>query len=168
MNNPLSQYFRQPSIYIKLPSKGQFYPIGALNMPANNELPVLPMTAIDEIAYRTPDGLYNGSSTVNVIQSCCPNITNAWAMPTIDADAILIAIRIATSGSEMPIDSKCPHCENESRHSIDLNRYLIGIKTPNYNKTLIVDDLVFKFKPSCPVLLYPQVNSDPPTLKATL
>ena len=57
--NPLSQYFRQPVIYIKLPSNGKFYPPGTLDMPANNELPVLPMTAIDEITYRTPDALFD-------------------------------------------------------------------------------------------------------------
>jgi len=28
--NPLQKYFRQPKIYIKLPSGGQFYPEGAL------------------------------------------------------------------------------------------------------------------------------------------
>ena len=45
--NPLSQFFRQPSIYIKLPSQGNYYPEGAIEMPQNGELPVLPMTAID-------------------------------------------------------------------------------------------------------------------------
>ena len=53
-NNPLSQYFRQPAIYIKLPSQGSYYPPGALEMPENGEIPVFPMTAIDEITYRTP------------------------------------------------------------------------------------------------------------------
>ena len=61
-NNPLTQYFRQPAIYVKLPSNGQHYPEAALNMPANNELPVYPMTAIDEITYRTPDALFNGNA----------------------------------------------------------------------------------------------------------
>ena len=47
--NPLKQYFRQPSVYLRLPSEGQFWPTGTITMPPNKELPVLPMTAIDEI-----------------------------------------------------------------------------------------------------------------------
>ena len=58
-DNPLRRYFRQPAIYIRLPSAGKFYPPGTLDMPANNELPVLPMTAVDEIVSRTPDALFN-------------------------------------------------------------------------------------------------------------
>jgi hypothetical protein len=92
MTNPLSQYFRQPSIYIKLPSGGQFYPPGALDMPPNGELPILPMTAVDEITYRTPDALYNGVATVDVIRSCVPNIIDPWCIPVIDVDPLLIAI----------------------------------------------------------------------------
>ena len=80
-NNPLRQYFRQPAIYVRLPSAGQFYPPGALTIPANGEIPVLPMTAIDEITYRTPDALFNGSAVVSVIQSCVPSIKDAWQMP---------------------------------------------------------------------------------------
>ena len=77
-NNPLSQYFRQPSIYVKLPSGGQHYADGAIDMPANGELPVYPMTAIDEITYRTPDALFNGNAVTNVIKSCVPAIRDPW------------------------------------------------------------------------------------------
>ena len=88
--NPLSQYFRQPAIHIRLPSGGQFYPVGSINMPPNGELPVLPMTAVDEITYRTPDALFNGSAVISVIQSCVPAIRNAWVMPSTDIDAVQI------------------------------------------------------------------------------
>jgi hypothetical protein len=75
-NNPLTQYFRQPAVYVKLPSGGKYYSEGAIVMPANQELPVYPMTAIDEITYRTPDALFNGNAVVNVIKSCIPNIVD--------------------------------------------------------------------------------------------
>ena len=55
-------------------------------MPENRELPVYPMTAIDEITYRTPDALFNGQAVVNVIHSCVPNIKNAWEIPGTDLD----------------------------------------------------------------------------------
>ena len=67
-NNPLQQYFRQPAIYLRLPSNGEFYPPGSIDMPVNKEIPIFPMTAIDEITYRTPDALFNGTAVVNVIQ----------------------------------------------------------------------------------------------------
>ena len=156
MTNPLSQYFRQPSIYIKLPSNGQFYPVGALNMPANNELPVLPMTAIDEIAYRTPDGLYNGSSTVSVIQSCCPHIKDAWNMPAMDVDAVLVGIRIASYGHEMEISTTCPNCGTESDHTLDLRTVLDGLTAGNFTEPLVFGDLSVHFKP----MSYQQVNAN--------
>jgi hypothetical protein len=147
MSNPLSQYFRQPSIYIKLPSDGQYYPAGALVMPANRELPVLPMTAIDEITYRTPDALYNGQATVDVIQSCVPAIKNAWEIPSPDLDAILIGIRIASYGHEMEFATTCPKCEHESEHVADLRIVLDHIKSPDYNKSVVSGDIEIFFRP---------------------
>ena len=38
--NPLRKYFRQPKVYITLPSKGVFYPADAINIPEGNEFPV--------------------------------------------------------------------------------------------------------------------------------
>lgn len=146
-NNPLKQYFRQPSIYIRLPSQGQFYPEGALTMPPNMELPVLPMTAIDEITYRTPDALFNGSAMVNVIQSCVPDIKDAWAIPAMDVDSILVGIRVASYGHEMSLTSQCPGCKQDHDFGIDLRLVLDQLKTPDYNASARHGDLEFYFKP---------------------
>ena len=147
MSNPLSQYFRQPSIYIKLPSQGQNYPAGTLVMPANGELPVYPMTAIDEITYRTPDALFNGQATVNVIQSCVPNIKDAWAVPSIDLDTILIAIRIASYGHDMEFATTCPACNDTSERSIDLRTMLDALRAPDYAAHVSHGDLSIYFRP---------------------
>ena len=147
MPNPLSQYFRQPSIYIKLPSRGQNYPAGTLNMPANGELPVYPMTAIDEITYRTPDALFNGQATVNVIQSCVPNIRDAWAVPSIDLDTILIAIRIASYGHNMDFDSTCPHCRAEHTYTMDLRAMMDSVRCPDYDQPYETAGLKILFRP---------------------
>jgi hypothetical protein len=154
MDNPLSNYFRTPSIYITLPSGGIFYPNGTIDMPPNNELPVMAMTAVDEITSRTPDALYNGSSMVNVIQSCIPNIKNAWEMPIIDLDTILIAIRIASYTHELEIDTKCPKCSEEGSYTLDLRVINDNLKTPDYQTELNIGDLKILFKP----LSYKQVN----------
>ncbi len=73
-DNPLRKHFRQPAIYVPLPSQGHYWPSGAVVMPSNNELAVLPMTAIDEITSRTPDALFNGSAVTEIIKSCIPAI----------------------------------------------------------------------------------------------
>jgi hypothetical protein len=99
--NPLSMFMRQPKIYIKLPSGGEFWPDGTLDIPENGEFPVYSMTAKDELMLKVPDALMNGQAIVDVIQHCVPNIKNAWATPTIDLDVILIAIRLATYGEMM-------------------------------------------------------------------
>lgn len=146
-NNPLRQYFRQPAIYVKLPSDGKFYPPGTLDMPANKEIPILPMTAIDEITYRTPDALFNGQATVNVLQSCVPNIRDAWAIPAMDIDTLLVAIRIASYGHDMDFGTKCPSCNNEEEHSLDLRQVLDRIRTPDYTQSIRAGDMEIYFKP---------------------
>ena len=146
-NNPLTQYFRQPAIYIRLPSQGKFYPPGALNMPPNGEIPVLPMTSVDEITYRTPDALYNGAATVSVIQSCVPAIRDPWTMPSIDVDAVLIGIRIASYGHAMPLSLTCPECRELEDVNIDLRAVNDGIAIGNYNTSLMMGDLEFYINP---------------------
>ena len=147
-NNPLAKHFRQPSIYIKLTSEGKFWKEGSLELPVTGEIPVYPMTAKDEIILRTPDALISGTSVVQVIQSCCPNIKDAWEMPSVDVDTTLMAIRIASYGEEMSISAKCPKCNEEHDYDVNLPNVLSQTRMPNYNQTLTTDDgLVIKFKP---------------------
>ena len=144
--NPLKQFFRQPALYLKLPSDGQFWEAGSLDLPPNKELPVLPMTAMDEITYRTPDALFNGSAVVNVIQSCIPGIKNAWKTPSVDLTSILIAIRIATYGSDMDVGSSCPACNAEGDYTLDLHTLLSGLKNLDFSKAVKHGDLEIYFK----------------------
>jgi hypothetical protein len=146
-NNPLKQYFRQPAIYVRLPSQGKFYPPGAINLPTTGELPVYPMTAIDEITYRTPDALFNGQATVNVLQSCVPDIRDAWTTPAMDIDTLLISIRIASYGHNMDFGTKCPKCGHECEHTVDLRMVLDRMRTPDYTKSLQSGDMDIFFRP---------------------
>ncbi len=144
--NPLSKFFRQPAIYIRLPSQGQGWPTGALEMPVSGEIPIYPMTAIDEITYRTPDALFNGEAVVSVLASCVPNIHDAWAIPTTDLDALLIAIRIASYGHEIDIDSTCPECSTEHSYGLDLRSFMDQLKVTDYSQPFTLGDLTFYFK----------------------
>ena len=122
--NPLTQYMRQPSVYVQLPSMGRYYSPGALEMPINGELPILPMSTRDEITINTPDALMNGQGVVDMIHSCVPNIKNAWDIPIVDLDTLLIGIRIASYGEAMEYTSTCPSCENVDNYEIDLRQFM--------------------------------------------
>lgn len=145
--NPLQAYFRRPVIYIKLPSDGQFWPPGSLDMTPNRELPVLPMTAIDEITYRTPDALFNGAATVSVIQSCIPNIKNAWNIPNCDLNAVLTAIRIASYGKNMPVGTSCPSCNTDNEYELNLQTVMDSLQLGDYSQTVRHGDLEIFFQP---------------------
>ena len=145
--NPLSKHFRQPKIYINLPSKGMFYEPGSLEKTETGEYPVLPMTAKDEIMIKTPDALLNGESTVQVIQSCMPNIKNAWHIPSVDIDAILLAIRIATYGEMMEVSSFIKELDDDRTFEINLRPILDNILAQTYDPLLTHGDFTFETHP---------------------
>jgi hypothetical protein len=144
--NPLTAHFRQPAIYFKIPSQGQFWGSG-LNMPPAGDIPIYPMTAKDEITLRTPDALLNGQGVIDVIQSCCPNVIDAWQMPSMDVDALLIAVRIASYGNEMSFESKCPHCGEDNHYDADLMQLLDGISPPDYSRKVLHGSVKIKLQP---------------------
>ena len=145
--NPLKKYFRQPKIYTGLPSKGKFYPPGTLNMPETGELAVYPMTAKDDLAIKTPDALLNGQATVDVIKSCVPEIIDPWYMPSVDVDAILIAIRMATYGESLDLDIKVPGTGEEKTYTVDLRTIMNKLVTASYNDKIEVGNMIINLKP---------------------
>jgi len=145
--NPLRKYFRQPKVYITLPSRGEFYQEGVLEITENKEFPVFAMTAKDELIIKTPDALLNGQATVDVIQSCIPNIKNAWQMPSVDLDACLVAIRIATYGESLDITTKVPVLGEDRQFTVDLRQILNKLVTPTYDNKLKVGDIGVELRP---------------------
>jgi hypothetical protein len=124
-------------------------------MPENGELPVYPMTVRDEIINKTPDALFNGNSVVSLIQSCIPNVKNAWAVPSIDLDAMLIAIKIATYGKDIDVSGICTHCNESSDYVIDLNQQLALIGRTQYQKSSTIGQFEILFKP----LSFQEINA---------
>lgn len=145
--NPLSKHFRRPAIYFKLPSNGKFWPDNALDMPVTGEIPVYPMTAGDEVTLKTPDALMNGEGIISVIKSCCPNIKDPWQMPSVDVDATLVAIRIASYGTTLNLATKCPACGEEHDYDADLSGITEKITCPDYNTPIEFEGLKIKLKP---------------------
>jgi hypothetical protein len=145
-SNPLAQYFRQPKIYINLPSGGAYNPPGAVQGDSTN-IAVQGMTGMDEIILKTPDALFSGEASVKVIQSCCPSVKNAWELPVIDTDMLFVALRIATYGNSMTVHHQCIKCDELNEYSLDLNNVVEHFDNCRYDNTVYVDDLTIKIKP---------------------
>jgi len=118
--NPLGKYYRQPQIYVKLPSNGKYYSPDVFIPTETGEIPILPMTAKDELAFKTPDAMMNGQSTVDVIKSCVPAFKNPWKMVNYDTDTLLLAIRIATYGETMDINFAVPVTNESTSTTVNL------------------------------------------------
>ena len=137
--NPLSMYMRQPKIYIRLPSNGQYWAPGSLEVSETGEYPVYSMTAKDELALKVPDALMNGQAVVDVIQHCVPNIKNAWACPNLDLDILLIAIRLATYGEMM--NTPVTIAELELEYQVDLRIIMDQLQNQiTWNPAVVIND----------------------------
>ena len=137
--NPLNKYFRQPAIYVSLPS-GTDYPPHVVAPTQTGELGVMPMTAKDEIRFKTPDALMNGQGVVDVIQSCVPDIKDAWQIKSYDLDTILVAIRIATYGETMEINFNVPGANENVSHTVNLPGILDGLRSTKVDGHITLKD----------------------------
>lgn len=138
--NPLLKYQRHVELYLELPSKGRWWNKDSIEWPDNNEFPIYSMTGKDEFALKHAEGLMNGDSTVQVIESCVPNIKNAWDAPIIDVDSLFIGIRIASVGHYMEVSVTCPKCKTTDSYQVDLREILSKITYPNYNEPVDISN----------------------------
>jgi hypothetical protein len=148
VQNPLTMFMRQPKIYTRLPSGGSFWPTGSIEIPETGQIAVYSMTAKDEMLLNVPDALMNGQAVVDVIQNCIPAVKNAWYAPSIDIDAMLIAIRIATYG-EMMTTPITVSGDIELDYQIDLRIVLDStLRTVTWHTAVpITEDLTVFVKP---------------------
>ena len=146
-DNPLRSFFRQPELYLNLPSNGKYWPDGSVIIPVSGELPIYSMTAGDEIFMMTPDALFNGEATVKLIQNCVPNIRDAWQTPSVDLESILIAIRIASVGEKLSIEVACPKCKESRDYDVDLKTLISEYDPSIWTQQLSIGTLTFSFRP---------------------
>jgi len=123
--NPLASFMRQPKIYIRFPSEGQYWPEGSLEISETGEYPVYSMTAKDELMLKIPDAVMTGQAVVDVLQHCIPNIKNAWMTPSIDLDYLLIAVRMATYGEKMDTPVNFGEGDDELTLNYDVDLRLV-------------------------------------------
>ena len=146
VENPLKKYFRQPKIYISLPSKGVYNKLGSTQGDLTN-MPVYGMTGMDEILMKTPDALITGESTVKVMESCCPYIKDGWEVSSLDSDLIFAAIRIATYGNVMNLTHTCTKCNTETDFDFSLNKFIDHWQAAIFQNKITIDDLTVIIRP---------------------
>jgi hypothetical protein len=153
--NPLKRYYRQPQISIQLPSRQKYYPETVVQKTTTGEHPVLPMTAMDELSFRTPDSMMSGQASVDVIRSCIPTILDPWQLVNYDIDTVLIAIRIASYGETMDMISTVPVTNESITHTVNLPSMLEQIRRDQItDECTLKDGLVIKVRP----LTYRQIT----------
>jgi len=145
-NNPLQKFFRQPKIFINLPSKGQYNSPGEITGDIT-KLPVYGMTGMDEILIKTPDALITGESTVKVIESCCPWISSGWLLSNLDLELVLAAIRIATYTNSITVGHVCEHCETDNEYELDLSKIIDFYNHITFDERAVLKDIVVKLRP---------------------
>jgi hypothetical protein len=145
--NPLGEYFRKPSIYIELPSKGKFYKQPP-NLSADGELAVFGMTARDELVLKNPDALLNGEGIIEVFKSVVPDIKNPGEIPTPDYNSILLAMRVASYGKNMDYMVTCPECSNVDTVTFDLHAILAS-------HTILEDEYIAELESGIKVSIKP-------------
>lgn len=145
MTSFLEKHKRHPKIYIDLPSQGKWYNDAIVSKVEG--LPVFGMTAMDEIVLKTPDALFSGEATVQVIKSCIPDIIDPWQLVGYDIDYVLIAIRIATYGDNLEIGTSCPKCSSETSGEVPLQRLLENLNNNPIIQDFDIDELTFILHP---------------------
>jgi hypothetical protein len=145
-NNPLQQFYRQPKIYIPLPSKGIYNKLGSISGDPTH-LSIYSMTGMDEILMKTPDALLAGESTAKLFESCCPGIKDGWEVTSLDTDLLLVAIRIATFGNVLEITHRCPQCGSQNDYDVDLGTVIDHFATCNFENTVETHGLIIKLQP---------------------
>jgi len=147
MSNSLLEYYRKPQIYCSLPSLGKFY-FDGIKLSLDGQLAVKAMTANDELMLKNPEALLNGEAILNLLRSCCPDITNPLEVPIIDLDVILVGIRHATYGEDLEFTSNCPKCKGKNTLDINITNFLDSVEfidvTPTCN---INEDLKCYIRP---------------------
>lgn len=147
MSSFLQNYQRQPKLFIDLPSKGKYYDASIIDDEQYVQIPVFGMNAMDEILFKTPDALFSGEATAQVIRSCIPTILDPWKLVGFDIDYILIAIRIATYGDDMGITCTCPSCGENTDVNVGLTKMIQTYDSYQTEYNFTLEDLNFILKP---------------------
>lgn len=148
-DNPLQRYFRQPALFLKLPTGNRWYQQGDLDLTGDEEIAVYGLTALDEVLLNTPDAMLNGTALEKVIRNCAPGILNVKKLMLPDLEALFLGIKIATNEGKYDMDRKCPKCEHENTFEVNCQTILDTMTYVEDSDTMINlnDELIIHLRP---------------------
>ena len=145
MSTFLEQHKRQPKLFIDLPSEGVHYDDTVCKQVKS--MAVFGMSAMDEILLKTPDALFSGEATHQVIKSCIPDILDPWQLIGYDIDYVLLSIRIATYGETIDIVTNCPKCDTANDGTVNLQGLLQQVNSYEIKHSFTLGPLHFDLQP---------------------
>ena len=116
-----------PGKRFRLPSRGRFYTNGELvDGVVDGEIEVFSMSAVDEIALRSPEFLYSGEAITRVIRRCIPEVLQPLELLSKDVDFLLACLRVVSYGGVYQISAKCELCEEKqkTKNNITLDEFM--------------------------------------------
>lgn len=135
IDNLLSS-IRQTALTTKIPC-ANWYKNNEIEFGLNDEISVLPMTHRDEILIHNPDALFSNNAVAEILKSCIPNINNVSEILMPDVELLLLAIKVASVGQDIEVQTVCPHCletynnaaDEEKKKLVDENKISIKPQT---------------------------------------
>ena len=148
-DNPLSQYFRQATTYVKLPTQGFWYQDGSVALTQEGEVAIYPLSAIDDILLNTPDAMLNGQALEKVLKNCVPGIKDIKKLLIPDMEAIFVGIKSASTDGKFELDRQCTKCNHENTYEVNCNNLFATTTFVEEHDTKIVfnQDLEVYIKP---------------------
>lgn len=116
----LQKFYRTPKLFVPLPSGTSYYNTAVLEYSAEGEIGILPMTVHDEMALKNPDALLNGEAITNVLLNCVPKLKDPKQLLSMDIEALITAIRVASFGETVDVTFNCPECKKDTEVSLNL------------------------------------------------
>jgi len=131
VTNPLLARLQIPGETFRLPSHGIFYTNGELSDDVKDgEVHVFPMTAYDEIIFKTPDMLMSGKAIDEVFGRCIPQVKAPRQLLSKDVDFLITCLRVITYGPNITLTYR-HDCDNAKQHeyTISLQNILRAAKS---------------------------------------
>lgn len=144
--NPLLDRIRMPGETFRLPSGALFYTQDGNILDSSvtdGELHVHPMTALDEIALKTPDLLFSGNAVIQVFGRCIPQVKDVTRLLAKDVDFLLVCLRKVSYGPDMELQYTHT-CEKAKVHTYVASVDGFIKKTKRIDPTRVTSDFVVK------------------------
>lgn len=148
-DNPLKQYFRQPALYLKLPTLGRWYDGGDVRTNEDAEIAIYGLSAVDDIMLNTPDAMLNGKALENVVKNCAPDVLNVKKILVPDLESVFLGIKMATNGGKYEVERKCPKCNHENNFEVNCAHLLDTMSYVEESDTVVrfSDQLEIRVRP---------------------